>query len=367
MAPFEMAPASPLRGGAVTVRAAATTMRPQGALPSSARADTKEVPGGSKPGAAGGAGPILAPRAFRPPPKAARPRCGASALPRSAAARSALAAPAIIPNRSYPWAQLPQVGAGRRQRPPRPCPWSAPTGAAKPALSLRSDGDRGHLKALSNSRSDDTSVSSTQRFPHSTADPTKAQGPRQPSAVEAPRQETQAVSHRCVTPRRRVEYIGGSTGLCRSPTPPPLLAGPGRTAPRAARTCARRRPRRLRERKGSSPGLQRAHPPAPPAIGSATAPRAAPPPPRWVRPLPVSTGGGTATRTALREGKDERARGKGGAAGPVSRPACLSYLGCGSRAGSGVGSEGAAQKSGSGCSWEARKWRLLKPLLVRAA
>lgn len=49
-------PARPLRGGAGSGKAAATTTRPRGALPGSARADTKEVPGGSKPGAAGGAG-----------------------------------------------------------------------------------------------------------------------------------------------------------------------------------------------------------------------------------------------------------------------------------------------------------------------
>lgn len=53
----------------------------------------------------------LAPWALRPPPKAERPRCGASA-PQSAsaaasaqaAARSALSPPAIILNRSSPWA-----------------------------------------------------------------------------------------------------------------------------------------------------------------------------------------------------------------------------------------------------------------------
>lgn len=74
MAPSEMAPAGPLRGGAGSGRAAATTTRPRGASPSTARADTKEVPGGSKPGAAGRAGSALGPRALRPPPKAARPR-----------------------------------------------------------------------------------------------------------------------------------------------------------------------------------------------------------------------------------------------------------------------------------------------------
>lgn len=161
-------------------------------------------------------------------------------------------------------------------------------------------------------------MSSTQRFPHSTADPTKALGSRQPSAVEASKQDTQAVSHRCVTPRRRAEHIGGSTGpgkaltgLCPSPTPLPSSPAPAAQRRGLRVPAPAAGPHRVRERKGSSPGLQRAHPPAPPAIGSATAPRAAPPPPRWVRPLSVSTRGGAATRTALREGKDETGPGKG--------------------------------------------------------
>lgn len=124
-----------------------------------------------------------APRALRPPPKAARPRCGASA-PRSAsaaasaqaAARSALPAPAIILKSSSPLAQLPRAGAGRRRRPPRPRPWSAPAGAAEPVLFLRGNEDSGRLRALSNSRGGDTPVSSTQRSPHSTANPSGPHG-----------------------------------------------------------------------------------------------------------------------------------------------------------------------------------------------
>lgn len=49
MAPSEMAPARPLRGGAGSGRAAATTTRPQGALPGSAQADKRRCPAARSP------------------------------------------------------------------------------------------------------------------------------------------------------------------------------------------------------------------------------------------------------------------------------------------------------------------------------
>lgn len=84
-------------------------------------------------------------------------------------------------------------------------------------------------------------MSSTQRFPRSTANPSgpsrKPWGPQQPSVVEAPRQETQALSHRSVTQRRRGGYSGDSTGPDEAwiglyPSPAPLPSSPSPAARR---------------------------------------------------------------------------------------------------------------------------------------
>lgn len=252
-----MAPARPLRGGAGSGRAAATTTRPQGALPGSARAHTKDLPGGSKPGAAGGAeqpqhhGHSARPwerrgrDAERPPPRSA---CAAASA--RAAVRSALPAPAIILTGSSPRARLPRAGAGRRRR-PRPRPWSAPAGAVPvgpqgqwPPKGPQQQPRRRHTSALH------AALSPFYRHPPGTL--TEPLGPRQPSRDEAPRQQTQGLSHRCVTQRSRAGHGGGSagpaeawSGRCPSPAPPPRRPRPHGTA-----GCAYLRP-----------------PPAPPRTG----------------------------------------------------------------------------------------------------